>query len=111
VTCCSNSGSWIRFPAGSISVPRAGALFGNLFESLVTLSLRVYAQAAEARLARLRTREGRQEIDLIVERADQRVVAFEVKLSATVDDRDVRHLLWLREQLGDERAVLRADRY
>jgi predicted AAA+ superfamily ATPase len=87
---------------GSLGIPQDGTLFGNLFESLVTLSVRVYAQAAESRVAHLRTREGRQEIDLIVERADQRVVAFEVKLSATVDDRDVRHLLWLREQLGDE---------
>ena len=30
-----------------------------------------------------------------------RVVAIEVKLAATVDDRDVRHLNWLHSQLGD----------
>ncbi len=82
--------------------PRDGALLGQLFESLVTLSLRVYAQHAEGRVRHLRTRDGRQEIDLIVERDDQRVVAFEVKLSATVTDEDVRHLLWLREQLHDD---------
>jgi hypothetical protein len=28
------------------------------------------------------------------------VVALEVKLAADVGDKDVRHLLWLREQLG-----------
>jgi hypothetical protein len=40
---------------------------------------------------------------LIVERGDDRaVVAFEVKLSATVTDADVKHLVWLREQLGDQ---------
>jgi hypothetical protein len=30
------------------------------------------------------------------------VVALEVKLSATVEERDVRHLHWLHEQLGDD---------
>jgi hypothetical protein len=29
-------------------------------------------------------------------------VALEVKLSETVTDKDVEHLLWLRERLGDE---------
>ncbi len=44
----------------------------------------------------LRTHDGRHEVDLIVERADQRVLAFETKLSATVSDVDVKHLLWLK---------------
>lgn len=82
--------------------PRDGALLGQLFESLVTLSVRVYAQAAEARVHHLRTRDGRQEIDLIIERGDHRVVAMEIKLSATVTDDDVKHLVWLREQIGDD---------
>lgn len=38
----------------------------------------------------------------MVERADHRVLGLEVKLSAEVDDRDVRHLLWLRKQLGED---------
>jgi predicted AAA+ superfamily ATPase len=88
--------------ASVVATPRDGALMGQLFESLVTLSVRVYAQHAEARVRHLRTRDGRQEIDLIVERDDQKVLAIEVKLSATVTDADVKHLLWLREQLGDD---------
>ena len=84
-------------------IPRDGTLLGALFESLVTLSVRVYAQRIEARLHHLRTRGGEHEVDLIVERG-QSVVAIEVKLGAVVDDRDVRHLIWLREQLGDELA-------
>jgi uncharacterized protein len=79
--------------------PRA-ALLGPLFESLVTLSVRVYAQPAEARVLYLRTRNGDREVDLIVERGDGRVLAIEVKLSPVVRDDDVRHLLWLRERLG-----------
>lgn len=81
-------------------VPRDGTLFGQLFESLVTQSVQVYAQSAEARVYHLRTYEGRHEVDLVVMRRDERVVAIEVKLSATVNDDDVRHLHWLRDQLG-----------
>jgi uncharacterized protein len=79
--------------------PRA-ELLGPLFESLVTLGVRVYAQPAEARVLHLRTRNGDREVDLIVERADGRILAMEVKLSPVVRDDDVRHLLWLRERLG-----------
>lgn len=89
-------------PASAFAAPRDGTLFGQLFESLVTLSVRVYAQAAEAQVRHLRVQDGRQEVDLIVERADHRVLGLEVKLSASVEDRDVRHLLWLKEQLGDD---------
>lgn len=81
---------------------REGALLGNLFESLVTLDVRVFAQAAEARVKHLRLHGGRREVDLIVERRDQRVLALEVKLGGVVDDRDVEHLLWLRGQLGED---------
>jgi predicted AAA+ superfamily ATPase len=79
-----------------------GLLLGGLFESLVALSVRVYAQAAEATVHHMRSRNGDREIDLIVQRADQRVVALEVKLSAEVDDEDVKHLRWLGGQLGDD---------
>lgn len=43
---------------------------------------------------------------MIVEAADGRVVGVEVKLSRTVTDHDVRHLLWLRDSLGDRAADL-----
>ncbi|MEH3076873.1 MAG: DUF4143 domain-containing protein [Quadrisphaera sp.] len=76
-------------------------ILGPLFESLVTLSLKVYAQAAEASVAHLRTHDGTHEVDLVVVRGDGRVVAVEVKLHQTVTDADVRHLTWLRDRLGD----------
>lgn len=84
------------------AIPRDGALLGHLFESLVTLCVRVCAQAAEARVRHLRVQGGRREVDLIVERADQRVLAIEVKLGSSVADGDVRNLLWLREQIGED---------
>lgn len=87
-------------PAGP-PLPRVGTLLGALFESLVVLCVRVYAQAAEAQIAHLRTWSGDREIDLIVERG-QRILAMEVKLGQTPEDRDVRHLLWLQKELGDD---------
>lgn len=50
----------------------------------------------------LRTKNGRHEIDLIVVRPDQRVVAIEIKLLRIVRDADVKHLTWLRNQIGDD---------
>lgn len=67
-------------------IPRDGTLLGALFESLVTLSVRVYAQAAEATVKHLRTARGDHEVDLIVERDDGRVLAAEVKLARDVGD-------------------------
>lgn len=83
-------------------MPRDGTLLGDLFESLVTLSVRTFAQAAEASVRHLRTHRGEHEVDVIVERDDGRVLAVEVKLTRTVADRDIRHLLWLRGQIGDD---------
>jgi uncharacterized protein len=83
-------------------VLRDGPLLGALFESLVTLSIRVYAQVARARVSHLRTRNGDHEVDLIVERRDGRVLAVEAKLAAVPDDRDVRHLHWLARQIGSD---------
>ena len=77
-----------------------GTLLGALFETLMTLSVRVYAQACEARVHHLRTQGGEHEVDLIVERADGAIVALEVKLKAVIGDRDVRHLRWLADQIG-----------
>ena len=83
------------------AVPRDGTLLGALFESLATLSLRVYAAHNEAKVGHLRTARGRQEVDLIVERADGNVVAVEVKLTRNISDGDVKYLAWLEEKLGD----------
>lgn len=84
--------------------PREGTLLGALFESLVTLSVRVYAEQNRATVSHLRTRGGEHEIDLIVQRDDGRIVALEVKIARAATDRDVRHLAWLRGRLGDRLA-------
>ena len=83
-------------------IPRDGTLLGHLFESLATLCIRVYAQQCEAKVFHLRTPRNAQEVDLIVERPDGRIVAFEIKLSSEIGDRDVRHLHWLKAKIGDD---------
>jgi predicted AAA+ superfamily ATPase len=95
-------------------IPHDGTFLGALFESLATMCVRVLSQAAEGRVFHFRTKGGEREVDLIVERGDGRVLAVEVKLSETVDDADVRHLVWLRDKLGDDLAdavVLTTGRY
>lgn len=96
------AGALLGGHAGDPLLPRSGTLLGALFEGLVTLSLRTYAQAAEATVLHMRTWGGEREIDLIVRRDDDRVVAMEVKLARSVSDADVRHLLWLRDRIGDD---------
>ncbi|HMT06300.1 MAG TPA: DUF4143 domain-containing protein [Solirubrobacterales bacterium] len=82
--------------AGTVSV-------GRLFESLATLSVRVYAQQAEAEVHHFRSQNGDREIDLIVTSESGRVLAIEVKLGSKVGDSDVKHLNWLASRLGEER--------
>jgi len=87
---------------GPTVIPRDGTFLGALFESLATLTLRVFAQVAEARVSHFRTKAGEREVDLIVERGDHRIMAVEVKLAETVEDHDVRHLVWLADRLGTD---------
>jgi predicted AAA+ superfamily ATPase len=69
---------------------------------LVTLSVQVYAAAAGAHVSHLRTQRGEHEVDLVVTRDDGRMVALEVTLAPLPTDDDVRHLKWLKAQVGDD---------
>lgn len=92
----------LNLSAQTLGTPRGAHLAGPLFESLATLTVRPAAQARQARVGHLRTRNGDHAVDLVVEGDDGRVLGIEVKLAAAVGDHDVRHLLWLREQLPHE---------
>lgn len=96
----STKSSLLRGEGRTLSAPDSTAL-GALFESLATQTVRILAEAVEANTFHMRTQDGLHEIDLIVEAPDRRVLALEVKLSDKVDDRDVKHLLWLSSLLGD----------
>lgn len=97
----------LKGDGGLAAIPRDGSFLGALFESLVTLSVRVFAHTAEAQVRHLRTGSGDRDVDLIVQGRGGELVGIEIKLSATVDDDDVKHLRWLRDQLkGELRAAV-----
>ena len=82
--------------------PKDGTYLGALFESLVTLSIRVYAQAAQAGVHHFRTHRGEHEIDLVVEGRNNKVLAIEVKLAATPPSDAVKQLDWFAKTFGDD---------
>ena len=86
-----------------IPLPRDGTYLGAIFESLVALTLRVFAPNIEADIYHLRTKGGRHEIDFILEHPTG-ILAIETKLAATITDHDTRPLRWLRD-LGLPRPV------
>jgi predicted AAA+ superfamily ATPase len=88
---------------GETFTPLDGTYLGQLFESLATLSVKVFAARLPASVSHLRLDSGRREVDLILERdSDRAIVAFEVKLAGDVNYEDVKHLQWLRGELGEQ---------
>lgn len=92
----------LQLTATDLVTNRGSAYFGPLFESLSTLSIRVLAQAAGAKVNHMRINSGEREIDLIIKGRNGELLPIEVKLSGAPTDSDVRHLLWLRDQLPDQ---------
>lgn len=82
---------------------REGDLLGRLLDTFVASQLRAELPVAECRprLYHLRQEQGRHEVDLIAEVSATRVIAIEVKASAAPAPDAARHLVWLRDQLGD----------
>ena len=76
-----------------------GVFLGALFESLTAQTVRVMAQACDARVSHARLQGGQHEVDLIVEGPELKVLAIEVKLSTAVRPADVAQLNWLETQM------------
>lgn len=85
------------------AVLRDGDLLGRLLDTFVASQIRAELAVATTRprIYHLREEHGRHEIDLMAELGGGTVLAFEVKASAAPGRQDVRHLIWLRERLGD----------
>lgn len=77
-------------------------LFGFLFESLVVRDLRVYAQASDARVLQYRDSHGL-EVDAIVEVADGRWAAFEIKLGTGQVDEAAANLRRFSAQIDSQK--------
>ncbi len=91
----------VRVDADGLRRPGHPAL-GGLTETFAVTELIRLRGAAETAfdLHYFRDRDGR-EIDLVLESWDGRVVAIEIKASASPRPADARHLRWMREKLGD----------
>ena len=78
-------------------------LLGRVIETFVVAQIRaeVALMSPAPRLHHLRTGDGRQEIDLVVEIGARRVVAIEIKATSSPDTGDARHLRWFRREMGD----------
>lgn len=81
-------------------VLRDGRLLGRVIETLVVAQLRPEQVVGETRprLFHLRQQQGRREVDVI---GAHRVVGIEIKAGGAPDRDDARHLIWLREELGE----------
>ena len=74
--------------------------FGFLFESMVIRDLRVYAQAADAEVFHYREKDGL-EVDAVVEAADGRWAAFEIKLGERWVEEGAANLRRLAKRLAN----------
>jgi predicted AAA+ superfamily ATPase len=73
-------------------------LLGFLFESMVVRDLRVYAQASDAQVLQYRDSNGL-EVDAVVEAADGRWAAFEIKLGPGQIDEAAENLIKFNRQI------------
>ncbi len=82
---------------------RDGDVLGRLIDTFVMAQIRAELDVCDPSVSvyHLRLEHGRHEADLILEAADGRVVAIEVKASAAPTRDMARHLVWLRDTLGD----------
>lgn len=85
------------------AVLRDGDLLGRLLDTFVLAQLRGELQLGfpQPRLYHLRDHNGDHEIDLIAELDAHRLIAIEVKATAAPRVDSARHLIWLRDQLGE----------
>lgn len=85
------------------AILRSGDLLGRLLDSFVVAQLRaeLAVTSSRPRLYHVRQEQGRFEVDVLAELGGGQVVAIEVKANAAPTARDARHLVGLRERLGE----------
>jgi predicted AAA+ superfamily ATPase len=78
-------------------------VLGRLLDTYVVAQLRAEMDVCDppVTMFHLRLEHGRREADLLLEAPDGRIVAIEVKAAAAPTRDMARHLIWLRDQLGD----------
>ncbi len=78
------------------------ATLGLICENFVGMELvkQLTWSKQRAEIYHLRSSSGI-EVDIVIETPDQRVIALEIKIAASVGSSDFKHLAWFRDQLGD----------
>lgn len=81
-----------------------GDLLGRLIDTFVANQLRAEAAVDPLRpqLYHLRDRDGRHEVDLIVDLGARGIIGIEIKAHSAPTPVHARHLVWLRNQMGDQ---------
>ena len=79
-----------------------GDLLGRVIDTFVMAQLRpeVALRAPSATVSHLRTKAGREEIDIILELPGQNIIGLEVKATSAPTAGDAKHLRWLRDTIG-----------
>jgi uncharacterized protein len=86
------------------AVLRDGDLLGRIVDNFVFSQLRAECIVADSApvIHHLRRSDARHEVDLLLEGPAGALVAIEIRAAATVTPADARHLIWLRDQTGDQ---------
>lgn len=85
------------------AILRSGDLLGRLLDTFVVSQLRaeLAVSSSRPRLYHLRQEQGRFEVDVLGELGGGQVIGIDVKASAAPTGNDGRHLVGLRDRLGD----------
>ena len=78
---------------------------GKILESFVVTEVLKHADWAGTVTSQYHWRDGRDEVDLVLESRSGEIAAIEVKAAATVDTRDSRAMAKLRDRRGDDFAA------
>ena len=89
------------------AVLRNADLLGRIIDSFVVAQLRAESVVSELspRLFHVRDANGRHEVDVLIEFAGGRVIAFEIKADSAPGPEAARHLRWLRDGIGSRFAL------
>jgi uncharacterized protein len=88
---------------GQSQLEKDRLLFGDLLENFVLLEIQKQLSWNQTRARLYYSRsQNDQEVDIVVEAADGRLVAVEVKSSSSVDTKDMRNMKAFKEMAGDK---------
>ena len=85
------------------TVLRDGNVLGRVVETFAAAQIRAELPLATSRPRwyHLRDKNGRHEVDLVIEFGGERIAGIEIKAAAAPNRSDAKHLEWLRDELGE----------